>query len=167
MKYISDLTVGGSVNDIYLCRKKTTALTKAGKEYESLDLQDKTGNCDGKIWEPGSMGIDDYNEMDYVFVTGEVTEFQGKKQINIKRLRKAKDGEYDPADYLPCSEYDADEMYQELMGIINSIKAPYMKTWRAITAAYDALTFAALLKLNITNAIAKTVTSNISADGPK
>lgn len=128
MKYISELTTGGSVNDIYLCRKKTTALTKAGKEYESLDLQDKTGNCDGKIWEPGSMGIDDYNEMDYVFVTGEVTEFQGKKQINIKRLRKAKDGEYDPADYLPCSEYDADEMYQELMGIINSIKAPYMKT---------------------------------------
>ena len=86
MKYISDLTVGGSVNDIYLCRKKTTALTKAGKEYESLDLQDKTGNCDGKIWEPGSMGIDDYNEMDYVFVTGEVTELHLQLSFHYLKL---------------------------------------------------------------------------------
>ncbi|MCR5145702.1 MAG: HD domain-containing protein [Lachnospiraceae bacterium] len=128
MKFISDLRVGEVVNDIYLVRKKTVALTKAGKTYESLDLQDKTGNCDGKIWEPDSMGIDDYDALDYVFISGEVSEFQGKKQMNIKRLRKAKEGEYNPADYLPCSDYSVDEMYDELMQIINTIKAPYMKT---------------------------------------
>ena len=89
MRFIKDLTEGERVNEVYLCRKKQTALTKAGKPYESLALQDKTGTLDAKIWEPGSMGIDDYDELDYVFVTGEITSFQGALQLNIKRLRVA------------------------------------------------------------------------------
>lgn len=127
MRFIKDLTEGERVNEVYLCRKKQTALTKAGKPYESLALQDKTGTLDAKIWEPGSMGIDDYDELDYVFVTGEITSFQGALQLNIKRLRVASEGEYIAADYLPCSERDVDEMYQELMALVQSIKAPYMR----------------------------------------
>lgn len=127
MRFIKDLTEGERVNEVYLCRKKQTALTKAGKPYESLALQDKTGTLDAKIWEPGSMGIDDYDELNYVFVTGEITSFQGALQLNIKRLRVASEGEYIAADYLPCSERDVDEMYQELMALVQSIKAPYMR----------------------------------------
>lgn len=127
MRFIKDLTEGEKVNEIYLCRKKQTALTKAGKPYDSLLLQDKTGCLDAKIWEPSSMGINDYNEMDYIAVTGEVTSFQGANQLNVKRLRVASEGEYVPADYLPCSERDISEMYAELTEYIRSIRAPYMK----------------------------------------
>ena len=67
MRFIKDLTEGERINEIYLCRKKQSALTKAGKPYESLMLQDKTGTLDAKIWEPSSMGIDDYDELDYIF----------------------------------------------------------------------------------------------------
>ena len=127
MRFIKDLTEGERVNDVYLCRKKQSALTKAGKPYESLTLQDKTGTLDAKIWEPGSMGIDDFDEMDYIFVTGDVTSFQGANQLNIKRVRVAQEGEYVAGDYLPCSEKDVDQMYEELLGIIATVKAPYMR----------------------------------------
>ena len=40
MRFIKDLTEGERINEIYLCRKKQSALTKAGKPYESLMLQD-------------------------------------------------------------------------------------------------------------------------------
>lgn len=108
MKYIAQLTEGERINEIYLCRKKQSALTKAGKPYESLMLQDKTGTLDAKIWDPGSLGIDDFDELDYIAVTGDVTSFQGAYQLNIKRLRKAQQGEYLPEDYLPCSDKDVD-----------------------------------------------------------
>ncbi len=127
MRFIKDLTVGEQVNEVYLCRKKQSALTKAGKPYENLTLQDKTGTLDAKIWDPGSMGIDEFDELNYVFVTGDITSFQGALQLNIKRLRVAEEGEYIPADYLPCSDKDVDEMYGELMSLIASVKAPYMK----------------------------------------
>lgn len=127
MRFIKDLTEGEKISQVYLCRRKQSALTKAGKPYESLVLQDKTGALDAKIWDPSSMGIDHYDELDYIWVTGEVTSFQGANQLNIKRLRVANEGEYMPADYLPCSKRDMNEMYAELLEIIGTVRAPYMR----------------------------------------
>ncbi len=127
MRFIKDIAEGEKVNAIYLCRKKQSALTKAGKPYESLTLQDKTGTLDAKIWEPGSMGIDDYNELDYICVTGDVTTFQGVKQLSIKRLRVAAEGEYKKEDYLPCSPRDPQEMLAQLQEMIAAVEAPYFK----------------------------------------
>lgn len=126
MRYIESLRDGERVNDIYLCKYKQTALTKAGKPYENVILQDKTGTIDAKIWDPGSLGIDEFEAMDYVAVTGDVLSFQGNLQLSIKRARKASEGEYEPKDYLPITDKDVDEMLRELMGYLDSVKNPYL-----------------------------------------
>ncbi len=41
-------------------------------------------------------------------------------QLNIKRVRKAGEGEYDPADYLPVSENSTDDMYTQLVAMIST-----------------------------------------------
>ena len=64
--------------------------------------------------------------MDYIEIMGDVTNFAGALQLNIKRARKAREGEYDPTDYLPVSKCDIDEMYGELMAIIKTIQNPYL-----------------------------------------
>lgn len=127
MHYIGELREGERINEIYLCKQKQTAVTKAGKPYESLVLQDKTGALDAKIWDPSSNGIEECDALDYVNVMGDVISFQGNLQLNIKRLRKASEGEYEPADYLPVSQYDPEEMYCELQGYVRSITNPYLK----------------------------------------
>lgn len=127
MKFIDTLREGERVGAIYLCKHKQNALTKNGKPYESLILQDKTGTLDAKIWDPNSQGIDDFDSLDYIDVMGDVITFQGSLQMNVKRVRKAREGEYDPKDYLPVSEKDTDVMYRELVGLIGSLKNPYLK----------------------------------------
>lgn len=127
MHYIETLREGERVNEIYLCKNKQSALTKAGKPYEALILQDKTGTLDAKIWEPGSVGIDDFARFDYINVVGDITSFQGALQLNVKRVRKATEGEYEPKEYLPVSEYNVDEMYEQLLGYIKQMKNPYLK----------------------------------------
>ena len=87
MKYIESLREGERINEIYLCKTKQSALTKAGKPYENVILQDKTGILDAKIWDPGSVGIDDFDSLDYVAVMGDITSFQGNLQLSIKRVR--------------------------------------------------------------------------------
>lgn len=127
MRYIDSLREGERVNEIYLVKSRNSALTKAGKPYDNVILQDKTGTLDAKIWDPGSVGIDEFDAMDYVAVTGDITSFQGALQCSIKRARKVSAGEYDPKDYLPTSDYDVEEMYRELLAYVDSVKNPYLQ----------------------------------------
>ena len=122
MKFIESFREGMHVSGVYLCKTKQIALTKNGKEYGSLTLQDKTGTVDSKIWELNSPGISDFSAMDYVCVDADVTLFQGSFQLNIKRIRKADEGEYNPADYLPVTGKDITQMHHELTQFITSIR---------------------------------------------
>ena len=57
---------------------------------------------------------------------GDITSFQGNLQLNVKRVRKVQEGEYDPKDYLPVSKKDIKKMYDELLKFVASIKNPYL-----------------------------------------
>ena len=127
MKYIDTLREGMRISEIYLCKSKQISLTKAGKEYGSLVLQDKTGTVDAKIWDLASPGVGNFEAMDYICVDADVTVFMGSNQLNVKRVRKADAREYVPADYLPVSNKDIGQMYQELLKLIDSIRNPWLK----------------------------------------
>ena len=127
MKYIETFREGERISEIFLCKHKQSAVTKNGKPYETVILQDKTGTLDAKIWEPDSSGIEDFDALEYILVMGDVTSFQGALQLNVKRVRKAQEGEYDPKDYLPVSSRDVDEMYEEFKGYISGITNPYLQ----------------------------------------
>ena len=126
MKYINELREGNRMSGIYLCKHRQPAVTKNGKPYENVILQDRTGTIDAKIWEPNSQGIDEFEVFDYIDIVGDVNSFNGALQVSIKRVRKAGEGEYNPADYLPTSRYDIEEMYQTLLKYIHSVKNPYL-----------------------------------------
>lgn len=127
MKYIKDYKDGDRVFDIYLCKHKQSAVTKNGKAYDNVILQDKTGTLDAKVWDPNNPGIGEFDTLDYIEVYGEITSFQGALQVNVKRIRKCQEGEYDPADYLPVSSKNIGQMYEELLGYIKAIENPYLK----------------------------------------
>lgn len=128
MKFIKDMCAGDRISDIYLCKHKQSAVTKNGKPYDNVVLQDKTGTIDAKIWDPNSEGIDEFSDMDYIDVFGEVTSFNGALQLSIKRARICRDGEYDASLYVPVSSKNNDEMFKELLGIINTIQNRYLNT---------------------------------------
>lgn len=128
MKFIKDYKEGDRVSDIYLCKHKQAAVTKNGKPYVNVILQDKTGTVDAKVWEPNSAGIEEFDTLDYIEVYGDVNNFQGALQVNVKRARVCREGEYDPANYLPVSRYNNDQMYKELLGLIDSLENSYIKT---------------------------------------
>lgn len=127
MKYIEQFREGMHISDVYLCKTKQIALTKAGKEYGSLTLQDKSGTIDAKIWDLGSPGVGSFEAMDYVRIDGDVTVFQNSNQMSVRRIRKADPGEYVESDYLPVSAKSITQMYQELTALIQSLQNPHLK----------------------------------------
>ena len=127
MRYIGTFREGMHIADVYLCKNKQIALTKNGKEYGNLVMQDKTGTIDAKVWDLGSPGVGEFETMDYVHVEADVTLFQNSFQLNVRRIRRAQEGEYVEADYLPVSKKDIKKMYEELLGYIRSVKNPYLQ----------------------------------------
>ena len=85
MRYIDTLVEGETIRNIYLCKGKRSAETRNGKPYDNLILQDKTGTLDGKVWDPNSNGIADYDEKDFIEVFGDVISYNNNLQLNIQK----------------------------------------------------------------------------------
>lgn len=127
MKFIKDLHEGEQLLEVYLVIQKQILKTRAGKTYYSLRLQDKTGTVDAKIWDLND-AIGSFEAGDYCGIDGMVVTFQGGFQLNIRRIRKSQECEYNQEDYMPISKKNIDEMYKQLLIYINKIDNVYIQT---------------------------------------
>lgn len=126
MRYIQTLHEGDRINQVFLCKTKQTMTAKNGRNYYSLTLQDKTGVLDGKVWDLNA-GIDHFEAMDFIVTEGEITSFNNNLQMNVRRIRKAREGEYTAEDFFPTSGKNIEAMYKELLSYVNKIENPKMK----------------------------------------
>lgn len=153
MLYIKDLRDGDTIRTIYLCKGKRSAETRNGKPYDNLILQDKTGTLDGKVWDPNSNGIADYDEMDFIEVFGDVISYNNNLQLNIRQIRKAYEDEYVAADYMPTTEKSTDSMFEELIGYVKKIDNDYLRQ----AVEYYFVNDEAFIKTFVGHSAAKTV----------
>jgi len=126
MRYIEDLRENEHVLEHYLCKQKQSLKTRSGKTYLSLRLMDKTGTIDAKVWEMNN-DIQNFDEGDMIKIDGNIVTFQNELQLKINKLRKSREGEYIAGNYIPTTEKDIDELYQEVLEIINSITHPQIR----------------------------------------
>ena len=127
MKYINELREGDVTRDIYLCKQVQNLVAKTGKNYLSITLQDKTGMLDAKVWDVTSGGIEDFDALDYIYVEGDVTVFQGTLQLKCRRIRKCREEEVNVADYLPYTRFNIDTLYKKLLDYIAEVSEPHLK----------------------------------------
>ena len=126
MRYINEIREGENVVEHFLCKSKQTLKSRAGKSYLSLKLQDKTGTVDAKVWELNN-DIKAFEENEFIKIDGTAIVYQNDIQLNVKRIRRSLEGEYDPMDYIPSTEKNIEEMTKELLGYINTIKNTFIK----------------------------------------
>ena len=153
MRDINTLVEGETIRNIYLCKGKRSAETRNGKPYDNLILQDKTGTLDGKVWDPNSNGIADYDEMDFIEVFGDVISYNNNLQLNIRQIRKAYEDEYVAADYMPTTEKSTDSMFEELIGYVKKIDNDYLRQ----AVEYYFVNDEAFIKTFVGHSAAKTV----------
>ena len=126
MRYLNELKEGETVVEHYLCKSRQVLKSRAGKSYLSLKLQDKTGTVDAKVWDLNNE-IKSFEENEFIKIEGLVLVYQNEIQLNVKKIRRSQEGEYDPMDYIPCTEKNIKEMFKELLAYINTVKNPHIK----------------------------------------
>lgn len=127
MRYIKELTDNERIVGFYLCKQRQSFKSqKTGKNYLSLTLSDKTGNINGKVWDI-TRDIQNFSEGDFIKIDAMVHTFNNELQLNIKKIRRAEEGEYDEADYIPATDKDVNKLYERIKEFIASVKEPYIK----------------------------------------
>ena len=126
MKFIEEFKESDRIVEHYLCKQKQNMKTKVGKTYLSLKLQDKTGSIDAKVWELNH-DIQDFDEGDFIKVDGVVQAYQNDLQLKVSKIRKSDSGEYDPKDYIPSTDKDVGDLYQQIEDYIQSVADDHIR----------------------------------------
>jgi 3'-5' exoribonuclease len=93
-----------------------------GDPYLVLLLTDKTGSLEARMWDEVAPVLEHCAEGCYVKVQGQISRYNSKFQITISKMRHAADSEIDPADYVPTTQFNIDEMWSELHSYVTDFK---------------------------------------------
>ena len=141
--YIADLAAfdeGRPFDSFFLVLAKQQRTTKTNKPYLNLTLGDKSGQIEGRVWDPGDPRIaKDFERGDIVKVRGCFSRFEDRAQVKVDQLRKALNGEADKMDMLPATTRDVGELWAALEAVVASITNPDLKRLLAALLADAAL----------------------------
>ncbi len=126
--YVGTLAPNETVTAYFLVLSKEIRQKKTGEPYLSLQLADRTGDIEAKMWDNVAEVMDTFDRDDFVKVKGLMQPYQNRTQFTVHRLRRMEDHEVDFDDFFPCSERDSNEMWRELEGIIAGIGNPHLRT---------------------------------------
>jgi 3'-5' exoribonuclease len=129
--YIADLASyeeNKLFDGFFLVLNKQQRTTKTNKPYLNLILGDKTGQIEGRIWDPGDARIaKDFDRGDIVKARGSVARYEDRLQMKVDQLRKATAAEVDKTDLLPSTTYDVAALWRQLLGFVHTLTDPDLK----------------------------------------
>jgi 3'-5' exoribonuclease len=105
---IAELAEERVVEGIYAVARKRRLQTRGGSPYLALELVDKSGRIDARVWHDVELLDSRFAEGDAVRVLGRVEKFRDRLQVDVRTLEAAPDA--DPAELAPTLRRDADEL---------------------------------------------------------
>lgn len=121
--------ISGSSLECFAVIKDLTQRTSAkGGEYLDMNLTNKTGTINAKLWDYSSLVHGVFTAGDLVKVRGVLSQFNGQDQLKIERIRLVNDNDnIDPADYVKSADFSSEDMFNALYNIANNFNDNNLK----------------------------------------
>ncbi|MCX5687208.1 MAG: HD domain-containing protein [Candidatus Omnitrophica bacterium] len=126
-RFISDLREGETVESVYLKREKSFDITKNGNPYMSLELSDKTGMVDCRKWDALKSLFDSFSVDYFIKVKAKVEFYRNYPQLKIDSIEKTSEKSVDISLYMPVSDKNRDEMFEDFLSEMKLVKNPHLK----------------------------------------
>ena len=101
-----------------LVRTSEQRSSSNGSKYLDMTLCDRTGEMNAKMWDgtvtPPKVG-------GVIKVRAQVTEYNGRLQLRVNKVREAEAGEYDLSFLVPCAPYPAEDMLREITDTVDAM----------------------------------------------
>lgn len=125
-KKIRDYVVKDQIVGFFVVRRKDVKEYWKGV-FIQLELGDASGRIQGVIWDPDQFSLSELAEGMVVKVAAVVSEYNGKTQLQVSRIRMAKDEEYKLDEILPHSTQSNEQRLARIMALTDKIQNSYVR----------------------------------------
>ena len=125
--FIRELKPEEIATTILLVQSKEIRQKRTGEPYLSLNLSDRTGDIEARMWDNVAEIMDTFERDDFIKVRGQLQIYNTRPQLIVHKLRRVEDAEVDFADFFPASLRDPEEMWRELRGIVAGVPNPHLR----------------------------------------
>lgn len=126
-QYVKTIASGDVVNDLFVLTEKMLSQKKDGGNYLSIALTDRTGTIKGVVWDNVDAIAGSVNSGDFVHVKGSTSEYKGQIQIVVKDMVRHIPESIEPADYIPTTSRNVDDMFDRLVKLCDNLKKNHLK----------------------------------------
>ena len=125
--FVKDLTADQAITGFFLVHEKEVRNTNAGKPYLRMELGDRSGTIEARMWDQFENLAKDVSRDDFVKVQARVEIYRNKPQLSLQQFRLAKPEEIDLADFLPHTPFNVEELYKQMLAYAEGMKNPWLK----------------------------------------
>lgn len=104
---IGELAEDHVVDAVFAVARKQKLRTRSGAPYLALQLVDRSGRLDARVWKDVELLERRFGEGDAVRVLGRIERFRDRLQLDVRDIEKA---DADPASLVPEARRDLDEL---------------------------------------------------------
>ena len=126
--FIDALPRDGVVTLLAVVKEKEIRPKRHGGVYLSLTLSDRTGDLEAKVWDNPGETAALFDRDDIVKVRGTIELYNEKSQLIVQRVRRCEAGEFQESDFCPASLRDPEEMFAELLGLIDTVENEHLRS---------------------------------------
>lgn len=136
-KPVRDMKLDDAVEGFYLMKNPSPKTTQSGKDYLVFNLADATGEIEAKLWDYAGDLHTKCNGKP-VKVRGNITEYNGKKQLTAALLRETRaDDQIDLTKLVPVAPIDPQQTLSQMIDILDSVQdEEYKKICFAVLDRY-------------------------------
>lgn len=124
---VKEIRDRADVRGAFLVRTKTLRQARNGKAYLTMELADRTGSIEARVW-------DDAERLDamcdvgaVVEVVARATSYQGRLQLNVDNMQPLPPEAITLEDFLPQSAYDLDALFAALREVVEGVSDPWTR----------------------------------------
>ena len=125
--YVADLKPDTVITSFFLVSDKEMRATREGKPFLRLELGDRSGTIEARLWENAEELAATFSRDDIVKVQARVENYRNKLQLAVDKVRRAEPGEVDLADYFAHTAEDVEDLYRRLCAHAAAVSDPWLK----------------------------------------
>jgi 3'-5' exoribonuclease len=126
-RYVQQLTDGETVEEVYLVSDKQLRANRNGNLYIQMDLRDRTGAINARMWNAGEAVFRSFDVGDFILVKGKVQLFQGALQMILSNIDRVETEKIERADFLPHTDQDVNKLFERLRSTLLKLGSPHLR----------------------------------------
>ena len=126
--YIRDIEANQRLEGVFAVQNAQLGMTKNGKPFLKCLLADKTGRTPARMWSITEEHFAKLPTDGFVWAAGQTQPYQGEMQIIVQDIRAHEPTDNELKDLLPATEHDIDQMFGEVLALLQSLEHPAVRS---------------------------------------